>query len=266
MEQILMREASPLSPEQWSAIDATVNRTAASILVGRRIAHLYGPLGFGAYVVPLYVYDTVEGAVRAKLQRQLPLTPIEHDFAITVRDLEQFNSGLPFDLAPVAAAAAACAYAEDKLLLFGDAERGLEGFLTAQGTVKLPLGNWEETGAGLQSIGQAVARLMSQDIFGPFAAIMHPLQLIKLQRVYGGRGILESELIERQLGGGLYTSPVMPQNQVLVLATQPHYLDIAVGQDLVTAYVETTNLEHRFRVMETVALRLKQPQAVVVLS
>ncbi len=266
MEQILMREASPLTPEQWNAIDTSVNRTAASILVGRRIAHLYGPLGFGAYVVPLYTYTTSDGAVRAKLQRQLPLTTIEHDFAITVRDLEQFNTGLPFDLAPVAAAAAACAYAEDHLVLFGDAERGLEGLLTAKDALRLPLGNWEEPGSGVRSVGQAVAQLMSQGFFGPFAAVMHPLRLSELQRVHSSRGILESELIERQLGGGLYTSPVMPQNQILVLATQPHYLDIAIGQDLITAYVETTNLEHRFRVIETLALRLKQPQAIAILG
>ncbi len=266
MEQILMRETSPLTPEQWNAIDGIVNRTASAILVGRRIAHLYGPLGFGAYVVPLYAYSAAEGAVRAKLLRQLPFSTIEHDFTITVRDLEQFNSGLPFDLTPAAAAAAACAYDEDRLLFFGDAERGLEGLLTAKGTRKLAVGDWDEVGAGAQAIGQAVAQLMADGFFGPFAAVVHPLRLAKLQRVYGGRGILESELIERQLGGGLYASPVMPQEQVLVLATQPHYLDIAVGQDLVTAYIETTNLEHRFRVLETLALRIKQPQAIAVLS
>ncbi len=266
MEQILMREASPLTAEQWAAIDAIVNRTAASILVGRRIASLYGPLGFGAYVVPLYTYTHEGGAVHAKLQRQLPFSTIEHDFTITVRDLEQFNSGLPFDLTPAAAAAAACAQAEDRLLLHGDPERSLEGLLNAKGVRKLPLGNWDESGAAVQAVGQAVAQLMADGYFGPFAAVAHPLRLVQLQRVYGGRGILESELIERQLGGGLYTSPVMPMDQVIVLSTQPHYLDIAIGQDLVTAYVETTNLEHRFRVFETLALRLKQPQAIAILG
>lgn len=266
MEHILMREASPLTPEQWAAIDTMVNRTAAAILTGRRIASLYGPLGFGAYVVPLYSYTHEGGAIHARLQRQLPLTTIEHDFTITVRDLEQFNSGLPFDLTPAAAAAAACAYAEDKLILYGDAERGVDGLLTVKGTHKLALGNWDEPGAAVQAVGQAVAHLMAEGYFGPFAALLHPIRLVQLQRVYGGRGILESEILERQLGGGLYASPVMPMDQVLILSTQPHYLDIAMGQDLVTAYVETTNLEHRFRVLETLALRIKQPQAIVILA
>jgi len=53
---------------------------------------------------------------------------------------------------------------------------------------------------------------------------------------------------------------------VLVISPKPQYVDLAVGQDMVTAYIETANMEHRFRVFETIALRIKQPGAICVLE
>jgi uncharacterized linocin/CFP29 family protein len=41
-----------------------------------------------------------------------------------------------------------------------------------------------------------------------------------------------------------------------------HKLDLAIGQDLVTAYRGNEALDHLFRVMETNALRVKRPQAI----
>jgi len=39
-----------------------------------------------------------------------------------------------------------------------------------------------------------------------------------------------------------------------------------VGQDLNTAYLESKNLNHYLRVLETVALRIKRPGAICVLG
>ena len=98
------------------------------------------------------------------------------------------------------------------------------------------------------------------------ALAMHPLLYAKLQRVYGRRGILEVELLERQAAGGVFSSPALPQDKVLVIAAQAQYVDLAVGLDIATAFVETNNLEHHFRIMETLALRIKQPSAVCTLE
>lgn len=267
MEQLLMRADAPISPEQWGLIDQTVQQVAARILVGRRFLNLYGPLGFGAYTVPLYTYTAKEGdAVRAKLVRQLPLLTLSHDFIVTARDLELFNQGQPFDTAPVAATAAHCAFAEDRLLFNGDSKEGVEGLLTAKGRQKLPLNDWTTEGQSLADVAAAIAKLTADGFYGPYAVVINPLKLSLIQRVYGRRGILESELVKEQAQGGLYVTPVVPENKVLVVSAQPQHLDLAIGQDMVTAFVETANMEHRFRVMETLALRIKQTGALCTLE
>ena len=48
----------------------------------------------------------------------------------------------------------------------------------------------------------------------------------------------------------------------LSLAVQ--YMDLAVGLDLSVGYLELADFNHTFRIMETAALRVKDPAAIVV--
>ncbi len=267
MENILMRNDAPLTPEQWQLIDATVGEVVNRIVVGRRILDLYGPLGFGAYTVPLYIYSSKDGGpVRAKVVRQLTMNTLTKDFIITAKDLELMNTGQPFDTAPIAAAATQLALAEDKLILSGDADEGVEGLLNVTGRLTLPLGDWNEEGQALTDVSAATAKLVSEGFYPPYFVAMHPMLYTKLQRVYGRRGILEIELVEKQATGGVFASPAIPQDKVLIIAAQSQYVDLAVGLDIATAFVETVSLEHRFSVMETLALRVKQAGATCTLE
>ncbi len=265
MEQVLMREAAPFTPEQWELVDKVVKEVASQILVGRHFLNLYGPLGYGVYTVPLYSYE-VKDPIRAQVARQLPLKVVSRDFIITVRDLDAFNRGQPFDIAPVAAAAAFCSYAEDELIFNGDPELGLEGLLTAQGRQSHPLGDWSKEGQALTDVSAAIAKLTAAGFYGPHAVVMHPLLYSMLHRVYGRRGIMEIELINKVAPAGVFASPVLPEDKVLVLSPKLQYVDLAVGQDMVVAYIETANMEHRFRVFETLAPRIKQAGAICVLE
>ena len=267
MENILLRNEAPLTPEQWQLIDTTVGETVGRILVGRRILDLYGPLGFGAYTVPLYTYAGEEGEpIRAKIVRQLSMSTLMKSFVIAAKDLELMNAGQPFDTAPMAAAAAQMALAEDALIFNGDADADAEGLLNVDGRLVLQRNDWDEEGRALSDVTAATAALISQGFYPPYSVAMHPLLHAKLQRVYGRRGILEVELLERQATGGVFSSPSLPQDKVLVIAAQSQYVDLAIGLDIVTAFVETNNLEHHFRIMETLALRIKQPGAVCTLE
>jgi len=267
MESILMRGSSPLTPEQWQLIDSTVSQVAQRILVGRRILDLYGPLGFGAYTVPLYTYPGGgESPVRAKMMRHLPMATLMQEFIITVKDLELMNSGQPFDIAPIAAAATQAALAEDRLLLYGDPEEGTAGLLNAEGRTILPLGDWTEEGVALTDVGKSIAALIGENFYGSYAVILHPMRFAQVQRVVGKRGLMEIDMLEKQATGGIFVSPIMPLDKVLVVTTQPQYLDLAVGLDLAAGYIETVDLEHRFRLMETLALRVKQAGAICALE
>lgn len=266
MEHILMRGAAPLSPAQWEIIDKTVKEIASQILVGRRFLKLCGPLGFGVYTVPLYGYKEEEKTIRAECVRALPLIELSWDFVITARDLDAFERGLPFDVGPIAGAASICAMKEDELIFKGCEEAGLEGLLNASGRQVLPLGDWEKEGQALADISKAVAKLTSSGFYGPYAAVINPSSYSLLQRVVGKQGILEVELVKKVVEAGLFYTPTVPENKVVVLSPRSIYVDLVVGQDMVTAYLESTNMEHKFRVFETIALRIKQASAICVLE
>ncbi|MBN1877266.1 MAG: bacteriocin family protein [Anaerolineae bacterium] len=267
MENILLRNDAPLTAEQWQIIDKAVSESVGRILVGRRILDLYGPLGFGAYTVPLYTYSGANGeAVRAKIARQLSMITLMKEFFITFKDLELMNAGQPFDIAPVVACATQMAIAEDKLIFNGDAAEGAEGLLNATGRQVLGLGDWSQEGQALTDVSAATAKLISEGFYPPYFVVMHPMLQASLQRVYGRRGVLEIELVARQATGGVFASPAVPQDKILIIAAQPQYVDLAIGMDIATAFVETADLEHRFRLMETVALRVKQPGAICTLE
>lgn len=57
---------------------------------------------------------------------------------------------------------------------------------------------------------------------------------------------------------GVLQSPLIKGEEAIVLATGRENFDLIVGQDLITAYLGPDKMDHPFRVLETVLLRLKR--------
>ena len=113
---------------------------------------------------------------------------------------------------------------------------------------------------------EATEALVSKGFYGPFAVVLSPALYAQTQRVAKGIGRLESKLIKDVAEGGLFRSPVLAEKEGLVLSLGAHNLDLAVAQDLITAYMGNEGLDHLFRVMESLVLRLKQPGAICILE
>src|SRR5919206_1728175 len=159
MPDYLQRDQSPFDPGEWAAIDQTVVRTAQSMLVGRRFISLVGPFGPGVEALPS---DTIGGgaggridllgnqedeAIAIEARRFLPLPLLYKDFWVHWRDLEASRQlGVPLDVGKAAAAAAATAQAEDRLIFDGEPGLDLPGLRTAEGRQNLPMGDWDTGG------------------------------------------------------------------------------------------------------------------------
>jgi len=210
---------------------------------------LVGPLGVGTEVVSV---GTGEG------RKILKMTLIEQDFALEWQDIEaNRKQGLPPEWGAAARAAFTCAHQEDELV-FG-------GLLKAAGQ-SVVLGDWAEPGSAFASIVEATKALTSGNCFGPYAVVLSPTLYAKTQRVVKGMGRLESKLIKDIAEGGIFRSPVLEENQGLVLSLGSFNFDLAVGQDLITAYLGNEGLDHSFRVLESLALRIKRPDAICALT
>ena len=279
MADYLLRDQAPLTGEQWERVDAVVEEVARRALVGRRIVPVLGPLGPGVRAVPDDVLRETDqgevdllgesdgGVVRGSERRYLQVPLLYKDFRIHWRDLETSRQlNMPIDTGPAAAAAGIVARSEDDLIFNGNGRLGQEGLLNAAGRGVLAIGEWNTMGQAFRDVVTAIQYLTDAGFYGPYAVVASPRLYTAMNRVYENTGILEIEQVQKLATAGVYRSPSIPDGRAVVVATGASNMDLVVGQDLVVAYLSTENLNHVFRVMESLVLRIKRPQAVVSLE
>ncbi len=275
MPDYLQRAQAPLSTDEWAAVDSTVVRTAQSVLVGRRFINLVGPFGPGVEALPndiltgsgggqVDLLGENEGEALTIANRWfLPLPLLYKDFWVHWRDLESSRKlGVPLDVGKAAAAASATAQAEDRLVFDGEPALGLPGLRNVEGRQTLPMSDWGSMGKAFADVVEGVRALTQAGFTGPYALAVSPRLYADLNRIFGATGVLELEQVEKLARRGVYPTAVLPEPAALLIDSGAQNLDMAVGLDLSTAYVESNNLNHRFRVVESLVLRVRRPGAI----
>lgn len=265
----LARDSAGLSPELWEKIDRIVVDTARKHLVCRRFLKLFGPLGAGMAGICIDKADKTESLQHgiAKMQgRQIAELPLLYeDFTIFWRDLEQMQQcHMPWDLSAVAAAARRSAIREDELILFGNEALGLAGLRHAQGSKKIAKSDWNQGENAFADVAKGIAYLMEKSFLGRYALVVSPDLYLAMQRLQTSAGMLEIDRVAKLVNGHVYQFGAFGANQAVLVCAEPDYMDLAVGLDLAAGYLELKDFNHVFRIMETVALRIKEPQAIVV--
>ncbi len=275
MADYLQRAQSPLNADQWRALDQMVVQTAQAILVGRRFLTLTGPFGLGVEALPT---DTLTGTTTAQVdllgdatgeavgverRHFVPLPLVYKDFWILGRDLEANRQfGLPLDATKAAAAAAACAQAEDQLIFDGNPALDFAGVRNAEGRQTNPLGDWGQVGQGFADVVEGTRLLTESGYPGPYALIVSPRLYAQLNRIFGNTGVLEIEQVQKLARRGVYPTSALPESSALLIDSGPQNMDLALSLDLSTAFVESVNLNYHFRVVESLALRIQRPRAI----
>ncbi|MDX2084359.1 MAG: family 1 encapsulin nanocompartment shell protein [Candidatus Melainabacteria bacterium] len=283
MLDFLSHNEAPISDQQWDEIDQTVVEVARRQLVGRRFISVFGPLGAG---IQWTTQDTFEGStqglinalgdkdqhpIQSSFRQNLHIPMLYKDFVFYWRDIEasrKFN--IPLDLSAAAAAASVCARTEDELIFRGhrDSANGFDypGLLTVTGRQVIQKGNWDEAGAVFQDVIRATETLAAQGYYAPYAMVVPPALYSKIHRYVNTSGMMEIEYIRQIVTHGVYFSSVIPADRTLVVSTGVQNMDLAIAQDLKTAYLGAENMNHPFRVFETLALRIKRPGAICVIE
>lgn len=264
----LAREGAPISSALWNEIDAAVIDNAKKHMVCRRFLSLYGPLGFGAATVnvdSVAKEETLEnGFGRISGRRVVELPQLFEDFSLLWRDLaEAERLGMPVDLSAAAVAAQRSAKREDDLILFGNDDLGVEGLMTAEGAFKIKRGDWSTGEDAYKAVAHAIAYFASNNMLGRYALIVSPDVYLDLQRLQPNVGLLELDRIAKLVDGRIYPVGPFGMGKAALVCAEPQYMDLAVGADLSVSYLEQKDLNHCFRILETVALRIKNPAAIV---
>lgn len=279
MADFLGHAENPLREEEWARLNETVIQVARRSLVGRRILDLYGPLGAGVQSIPHDEYTGVSpGAIDivgeqetatvftdARKFKTIPL--IYKDFLLHWRDIEAARThNMPLDVSAAAGAAALCAQMEDELIFYGDPKLGHEGLMNATGRLTVNLGDWSEPGQGYMSIVEATRKLNEHGHYGPYAVVLSPRLYSLLHRIYEKTGVLEIETIKQLAADGVYQSNRLRGESGVVVSTGRENMDLAVAMDMVTSYLGASNMNHPFRVLESLILRIKHPDAICTLE
>lgn len=277
--EYLDRKSAPLTDAEWGRLDQTVVSAARKILIGRRVIEVLGPLGSGTYSVPYSVFagksaagidmlgDQDSFVVEASRRDTAQLPMLYKDFKIMWRDVESDRQlGLPLDTSTAAVAANYVAVQEDQLIFNGSKEIGATGLLTTSGRQKVKLTDWEQPGAALADVVKAVGLLSQAGHYGPYALVVSPSLFGKMVRVLPNTGMLELDQVKALATAGVFYSNVIDGAKAVLLATGAQNVSLAVGRDMVTAYLGPANMNHVFRVLETVALLVRRPDSICTLE
>lgn len=275
MHDYLQRDDAPLTSAQWTLFDQVAISTARSVLIDRRFLTLVGPFGPAVEAVPS---DVITGRTRGEVdllgraegqavtierRRFLPLPLIYKDFWVHWRDLDANDRlGYPLDPGEAAAAAAAVAQAEDRLVFDGDPALDLPGLRTAEGRQILPMRDWSIMGNAFADVVDGMRRLTASGFSGPYALIVTPLLYADLNRIFDSTGVLELEQVQKLARRGVYPTAVLPEGTALLIDSGAQNMDLAVGLDLSVAFVSSEQLNYKFRVVESLVLRIRRPAAV----
>ncbi len=266
----LSRESSALSAKLWEQIDKTVINTARTALTCRRFLPIYGPLGIGTESINIDDSESLdeifdEGFITTKGRKYVEIPTIYDDFTLLSRDLENSQKfGYPVDLSKAAYSAEACSGKEDRLIFFGNTAKGYEGLLTASGINKIKKSDWSLGENAFSDIASALELFTAKGIYGTYALAVSPDLYMQLQRIQQGTGLLEIDRLNKLLNGNVFTSWVLGTKKAVLVCPDSRNMDLVIGQDLAAAYLEQKELNHSFRVLESVLLRIKRKQAVTV--
>ncbi len=259
--EYLSRTSSPITNELWTKIDEKVVEIAKQQLIARRFINLHGPLGSKIMCVNVDSSDKKEvfkdGFVFTEGRKIQKLTHIYQDFSLLWQDLE---SGL--DLSQVSYAASRMASLEDDLIFFGNQQLNIEGLFTIKEAHKIKKGDWFTGEEAYQDVAKAVGYLRSNNMIGRYYLVLSPELYLQLQRLQPSVGLLEIDRIAK-LVDGIYSVGEYGKGKAALICSQPQFIDLSIGIDMVSAYLEQKELNHYFRIMETLALRIKEPKAIV---
>jgi uncharacterized linocin/CFP29 family protein len=139
------------------------------------------------------------------------------------------------------------------------------GLLGADGSATLALGKWDKVGAAADQVIAAVTKLDDAGFHGPYCMGLPPSRYNLLLRRYPQGDGTELDHIRTILGGDVVKAPVLKKGGLL-LASGRQYCSLVIGQDMSIGYNGPAGDALEFSISESLALLIRAPEAICVLT
>ncbi len=270
----------PLTNEQADAMLRAAVQEVRRTVVARKLMALYGPLGAGVESVSLEMIKKDEGAeidlegkpdpnpIGAHEKEKYVRIPIIYkDFILHWRDVKYSqDTRAPLDMSNAIRAAHQVGHAEDDLLFNGSDSLGMHGLLNTPGCLSIKGGDWSKPGDSVKDVYAGLKKLLDANHHFPYILITSIDMYEMLLKPVRESPVLELEQISKICSDGVLWSPQIPARTAAVLSTGSQNFDIAVAEDLQIAYLGPSDMNYRFRVYESLVLRIKRPTSICVIS
>jgi uncharacterized linocin/CFP29 family protein len=271
-----------LTNEQYKYIDEAVAWPPRQMLIGRRVARTFGPLGEGKLTIewtkiaeagPAQLFrsekvtlseDTIDNTVGS-----LDIPAIARGFRIPRRSIEASRTtGTPLDIATAKSASYRVSLLEDTLILKGSG--GINGFYDSAGNDYSSSADWDTATNILPAVNGGIDLLTADNIFPPYNLVVNPTQYGQLFALVANTSEFYYDVVQRRIGGQIFQSPALTAGTGMFLASpDAGFFDLPLGVDI-HAEVEELPL-NEFKdlygvVWDAITPRIREANAICKLS
>jgi uncharacterized linocin/CFP29 family protein len=270
-----------LTEQEYKYIDTVVKDPPQRMLIGRRVANTFGPLGEGVLTVEWNKISEVGEAQLFRSQKvtlsediidrtvgSLDMPAIARGFRIPRRTLEAARRmGTPLDVATARSASYMVSLLEDTLVLKGT--DGINGLYDGAGNTSGG-DDWATATNIPVNVGEAITVMRADNIFGPYNLVVAEEQWQYLYALVGTTSDYYYDLIKRRIGGDIFPSPVLVDGTAMLLALpSAGFFDLPLGVDIHAELEELPLNEFKDlygAVWEAITPRVREANAICTLT
>ena len=259
---ILKRDLAPITAAAWQAVDSRARQTLTTMLSGRRVVDVAGPLGWEYAAVPLgrieYAKTQSVSGITYGLHQVKPLVEVKVPFTLDIAEIDNAaRGGKDIDLAALDEAAEKLARFEEEALYHGFAPAGIQGLSEVSSQTRLQVSSNPEDIA--EKVTKALTALRKTSVEGPYALVVGPELWVALSGHV--RGYPLSQYLETMLGGQVIVSPFI--EEAYLLSTRGGDLEMTLGGDIAIGYASHDTEKVALFFLESFTFQVLDPTVVV---
>ncbi len=235
MMDIFRRQHCPIDDEAWQAIESVVRETLTTRMTARRVVDVDGPHGLSFAALNLgRLGETHEhNGVNYALRQVQPLMELRVPFELSQWELDNIARGAPdADLDPAVRAALTLVDFEERTVYSGLEAAGIHGLSSADAHERIPLAS--SPAKTPASVAQAVQRLVSAGVSGPYALVLPHDRYTALTTD------TSTYPLHKQVAALLYGGPLLRATSLdghgFLVSLRGGDLSLTLGQDVAIGY------------------------------